>query len=322
MPTTVRVDGRSFTVEVVRVPLSRVRVRVGLAKGLVGRVESLAGIAQRYDASIAINGSFFDAYTSSPIKNPHHTLITSGTVVHKGNVGCMIGFNERNEARIDRVPLSIWGTVEDDSGASVWYAYWINRFPESAHTAVIFNRYWGSSTGLRDGIQIVVSGGIVRSVGTGSQPIPVDGFVLYLRGNLASLADRFRVGDRASYRVERSDGEQDSFWSTVQEALGCGPTLLTNGSITYDPVSEGFRHPKILSLSGARSAVGITRDNQLLLVTCRSATVRQMASVMRALGAYHAMNMDGGASSGLWVKGKYLTRPGREISNALLVVDR
>lgn len=168
----------------------------------------------------------------------------------------------------------------------------------------------------------MVSGGVVRSIGTGNQPIPPDGFVLYLRGEPKSLADRFAVGARASYRVTLSNGKQDRFWSTVQEALGCGPTLLTDGSITYDPVSEGFRHPKILTLSGARSAVGITRDNQLLLVTCRNATVRQMASVMRELGAHHAMNLDGGASSGLWVRGKYLTRPGREISNALLVFDR
>ncbi|MCS6830178.1 MAG: phosphodiester glycosidase family protein [Armatimonadota bacterium] len=294
------------------------QVKIGLAKGLVGRVEPLDGIAQRYGASIAINGSFFDAYTSNPIKNPHHTLITDGTIVHKGNVGCIIGFSRYNEVRIDRLQLSIWGTV----GYREWYAYWINRFPESANTATIFTRYWGTETGLKDGVQIVVSGGVVRSKGSGSQFIPPDGFVLYLRGEPNSLAERFRVGYRASYDVVRSDGREDRFWSNVQEALGCGPTLLTNGSIAYDPVSEGFRHPKILTLSGARSAVGVTQDNQLLLVTCRSATVRQMASVMKALGAYHAMNLDGGASSGLWVRGRYLTRPGREISNALLVFDR
>jgi exopolysaccharide biosynthesis protein len=36
-------------------------------------------------------------------------------------------------------------------------------------------------------------------------------------------------------------------------------------------------------------------------------------------GAYQAMNLDGGASSGLYYYGKYITQPGRDISNALLV---
>jgi len=57
------------------------------------------------------------------------------------------------------------------------------------------------------------------------------------------------------------------------------------------------------------------------LVTC-SATVRQLADIMKALGAYDAMNLDGGASSGLWVQGKYLVQPGRSISNALLILKK
>ena len=48
----------------------------------------------------------------------------------------------------------------------------------------------------------------------------------------------------------------------------------------------------------------------------------QMADVMKALGAWNAMNLDGGASSGLWARGRYLTTPGRPISNALLVLDK
>jgi len=34
------------------------------------------------------------------------------------------------------------------------------------------------------------------------------------------------------------------------------------------------------------------------------------------------MNIDGGASSGLYYKGKMLTTPGRDLSNALVVVHK
>ena len=43
---------------------------------------------------------------------------------------------------------------------------------------------------------------------------------------------------------------------------------------------------------------------------------------MKALGCRDAMNLDGGASSGLFFRGAYLTRPGRDISNGLLVMAR
>jgi exopolysaccharide biosynthesis protein len=43
---------------------------------------------------------------------------------------------------------------------------------------------------------------------------------------------------------------------------------------------------------------------------------------MKQAGAYQAMNLDGGASSGLYFNGKYIRTPGREISNAILVIKK
>ena len=105
----------------------------------------------------------------------------------------------------------------------------------------------------------------------------------------------------------------------VQEAFQVGPRLVTNGVITVDPVAEGFSSHKILSSPGARSAIGILPNRQLVFVTTAGATVQQLASVMKQLGAVDAMNSDGGASSGLYVNGSYITTPGRNIAVALLV---
>lgn len=77
--------------------------------------------------------------------------------------------------------------------------------------------------------------------------------------------------------------------------------------------------PKILTGGGSRSALGITRDHKLILLTSGGATIPQLAEIMKQAGAYQAMNLDGGASSGLYYNGKYLTTPGRLISNALVV---
>jgi hypothetical protein len=312
-----RAAGRS--VRGVKVRLNRVRIKLGLAHGRVGRTESLAGIAQRYGAVAAINGSYFNAYTSNPIKNPSHTLATDGQVVHKGNIGSVLYITADKRAHIARVPLKIEGNLDSgDNYADRWYAFWLNRLPENSSTITIFTPYWGKATGLNDGLQVVVSKGVVTRISGSSQVIPNDGYVIYFRGQ-ESLARRFRVGRRCEYRIVREDAKGLGSWAQMREAIGCGPQLLTNGHVTVDPVAEGFRDPKVITGSMQRSVVGITRDGWLILAIA-SGTMRQMAEVMKALGAYQAMNLDSAASSGLWIRDRYLARPGRLLSNALLVI--
>jgi exopolysaccharide biosynthesis protein len=279
------------------------------------RTASLAKIAQRYGAIAAINGGYFDSYTSNPRKNPVGTIVTKGCVEELGNIGSLLGFDAQKHAFIGRVPLRIDGIRGDNQH---WYAYWINRDPAgTSRTITVFTPLWGSETGLGGGVQVVVSGGVVRQISSRSVAIPKDGFVIYFRGTPRE-AGVFRVGERCSYHVAFLG---DAWWSTAQEVIGCGPLLVRNGKISLDPVAEGFRDPKVLRLATARSAVGLTRDHQLLLVTTRG-TVAHLASTMQALGAYQAMNLDGGASSGLWLQGRYITRPGRDLTSALLVLPR
>jgi len=40
------------------------------------------------------------------------------------------------------------------------------------------------------------------------------------------------------------------------------------------------------------------------MATVSSAKIEDLATIMQKLGAYNAMNIDGGASSGLYYKGK------------------
>ena len=105
----------------------------------------------------------------------------------------------------------------------------------------------------------------------------------------------------------------------VEGAVQAGPLLVKNGRVAVNAVKEGFRDPAILRGRAARSAIGITRNHKLIMVTLPSASMPQLARIMKQAGAYQAMNLDGGASSGLYLNGKYVTKPGRKVSNALLV---
>lgn len=125
-------------------------------------------------------------------------------------------------------------------------------------------------------------------------------------------------------------------WETVAipELLSSGPLLVHEGKL--EPmVQQAFntnRHP--------RTAIGITKDNRLLLVTVdgRSAeaqgmTNEELAQLMQALGCTQALNLDGGGSTTMWIDGKgtdgivnypsdnkaYDQRGERAVANSILV---
>lgn len=314
----VNIGGRMLTAHVVRVPLDKYQVKVGLALGRVGLTESLSGIAKRYDAVAAINGCFFDAYSGGAIKAPWHNLVTGGEVAHIGDTGTTLGFDAAGDYRMDRVKIRMRGQVGGSKNwLSAWHAYLVNHVGPAA----VFNKYWAGAKTPPGGSQVVVVKNSVKRLGSGGQPIPSDGFVLTFSGGESGLAKRFEEDDKCSVQAVYEGAADPDFWARVTEAIGCGPRLVKAGKVCYDPVSEGFTSPKILSAAGARSAIGVTKDKSLLLVTCL-ATVRDLAYLMKGLGADDAMNLDGGASSGLWANGKLVITPARLISNAVVVVKR
>jgi hypothetical protein len=313
--------GRRTTVHVIRAALSTYQAAIGLARGKVGATEDLASIAQRRRAVAAINGCFFDAYTSGPIKLPYHHLILNGRLVHIGNHGTTLGFTRSGTYRMGPVRVLIRGGTAGRWGyPNNWYAYFVNH-PATSSGAVLYTGDWVSSRTPAQGTQVVVRRGVVTALGTGSHRIPDDGFVLAFVGRERFLASRFRIGERVDYRtqIQAEDGE---FWQDAVEALSCGPTLLRRSQVVVAPVAEGFSSPKILVNRASRSAVGLTGDNSILLVSASAVTIRDLAEIMQRLGAVDAMNLDGGASSGLWVRGTYLTRPGRLISHAIIILPR
>lgn len=119
--------------------------------------------------------------------------------------------------------------------------------------------------------------------------------------------------------IDRSSRfDADSF----QHVTSAGPTLVKDGKIVVNPAAEGMNDPKLTKASGQRSFIGYTANHQLVMGTVPNVTLAQLAGICQSMGLVAAMNLDGGASSGLYAHGKLLTAPGRELSNALVVVPR
>jgi exopolysaccharide biosynthesis protein len=145
-------------------------------------------------------------------------------------------------------------------------------------------------------------------------------FVKYSQWENAGTTFGLLPGNRPVMVTARAEGKPD--WQSHQLSITCGPRLLMNGQPWLHPADEGFRDSHVLGVAG-RSALGYSRDGRwLYLVSFDSGvSLAQEARAMKALGAWEAMNLDGGASRALAVRGRTVVSPGRALTNVLAVYD-
>ena len=101
-------------------------------------------------------------------------------------------------------------------------------------------------------------------------------------------------------------------------ALSTGPMLLYDGKccINHEKNKAGNYYTNyecwaldIYEGRPDRTAVGVTADGKIVLFICdgridasQGATHEEVAMIMKNIGCVHAMNLDGGGSTGMWVK--------------------
>ncbi len=111
-------------------------------------------------------------------------------------------------------------------------------------------------------------------------------------------------------------------WSPYDFVVACGPRLLHDGRVVLDARAEKFRDKHMLA-PNSRIAVGITPGNTLFFVMTHSPIyLGKLARVMQALGAADAMNLDAGTSTGFYYNGATLAKPGRKLTNMIVVYGR
>ena len=191
-----------------------------------------------------------------------------------------------------------------------------------------------SFTRKRADTLLFVRRGVV-STSSGSA-IPPDGAVLVAYGTGSRQKEIQAMADGDTVKVLLTTLPRMERGQTPTMLIGGWPQILRDGkNITADVATiEGTisrnaeaRHP--------RTAVGISRDGStlfLLTVDGRSEssggmTLAELAIMMRKLGAWQAMNFDGGGSTTMVIDGVLVNKPSdkegeRAVGNALLVVVR
>lgn len=345
-----------------------VRVEAALASGTVYRQdltqgrETVSATVQRLGAVAGVNADFFP-FTGDPLG----IHIQGGELVSEPSQRVAFGMTARREVIFGEVIVRGQVTPEGDEPLPL---NGINR-PIQANECLLITPRWGDLYPLPNGAVALSlremegvpaldmtrrakAGDLVDASATCS--VPPDGALLVATGAQADRLKQWQSGtaltlrfwvDPSSQQIvlvpaptrehahlasrggfhRRSEAE---FWAQAAMAVGGGPWLLRNGEVLVDASREGFqsgfadkRHP--------RTAVGVTADGKLLLVTVdgRQAmsagmTLHELARLMLDLGATDAINLDGGGSTTLAVRGgSVMNSPSggkqRPVANSIVV---
>lgn len=146
---------------------------------------------------------------------------------------------------------------------------------------------------------------VVRALRSQDTLVLGDTVLLHLPANTRTDSVPLRVGDTVSLDVVLA-------WrgvrAAVTEAVGGRPIVLTDSVVTADVDTEGNEGFRNLN---PRSAVGMDRAGRRLWLAVIDGrqpgysvgmTLRQVGTLMRSLGATHALNLDGGGSSALAIR--------------------
>lgn len=263
-------------------------------------------------AKIAINGTYFKQDTGTPLGTlVINNKIITGPIYERVSMG--IGDNgfKTSRAAFDGYISHNNKYLKIDN---------INQ-PRMIYTQVLmYTPIWGENSPATKiaSKHIAVSKGEIIQISSNPISIPKDGYVI---SALAETVEGFKVGDKisAEYKIKPE-------WKDMKHIISGGPYLVKSGDIYIDTAIE-----KLNGITGRnpRTAIGYTKNNTMILVTVdgrkeksSGVTLNELAKIMKDLGCYEAINLDGGSSTVMYVDGKVISGSNissASISNALTV---
>lgn len=281
-------------------------------------ITPLQTMAQRWQATAAINAGFFNRNNQYPLGAVRYNNDwISGPILGRGVVGWGNG-----QVQMDRMALR--QTLRTGSGQT----YPIQAINSGYVQAGIglYTPSWGSTYRPITESELIVTVRNQQVVGqqsvTGEMavPIPQDGYILALRA-YDTPAPALTSGTAVTIQSDFLPASLAPF----PHIVGGGPLLIRNRGIVLDAALEQFGSA-FASQAAPRSAIGHTANGDLLLVAIHNSpagpgpTLAETAQIMAQLGSVDALNLDGGTSASLYLGGRLINRHPRtagRVNNAI-----
>ena len=253
----------------------------------------------------AINSDFFDTNSNSTMGN----LMLDGRLLST-SVGsdAFASFNIGNNG----VPYIAYINSPKNSFSNGTYTKqlsYVNK-PYLAYNRTIYydamfnKKSYGNTLGV-DILEILVVEDVIKEIRRKGEPfvLPENGYVIASVGNdISEMALNYKVGDSVNIKY-------DVNFRYTDLSIGGGAQIVKKGIVV--PM---FSHE--ISGKHPRSGLGITKDRkELILVTIdgrtqsfRGVTQKELANLLIDLGAYDAINLDGGGSTQMVAKSPWNTK--------------
>lgn len=307
------------TANILKVDLSKgYGLQPMLSNGAVQGLEPLSAMSEKNKAIAAVNGSYF-----APNGQILGLLKIDGEIISTPTLPrTALGVTAEGAVLIDQVSYA--GSVKLP-GDKVLTISGVNC-ERGNNELVLYTGYFGGTTQTNPfGAEYTIANGKITAVGSGNSLIPPGTVVLSAHGETAKAMSSLKIGDKVE--ISQTLGS----WDKIVQALGAGPMLVKNGSVFITTKVEDFGSD-VAGGRAPRTAVGMTKEGRLLLVTVdgrqshsMGLTLLELALFMQELGAVEAMNLDGGGSTEMVIYDKIINKPsdGRErrLGSGLAIVS-
>ena len=289
----------------------------------------------------AVNGDFFMTSPTNEVGLPLSGQVRNDELVLSGHNRACLVLDDNNRPYIDR--LTFTGTVT--SGETSFALNLVNRMRYAyeniaTNQSILFTRSYGPVTydGSTSGKMVLLrpagdpfkwnANGVEQCIvedifdAQGSRTIPDGKAILWLKGTYANYSDALNVGDEVSITFRFTLNNEGHDVNIHQLIGGSNHIIMQNGQFMEDWAE---RHP--------RTAIGVNADSTRLYfvvvdgrhLTSTGVTLREMKGIFDALGAVHAVNLDGGGSSCILVNDEVMNHPSdgpvRAVGNGCLFVS-
>lgn len=268
----------------------------------IPKKDSVSGMVEKSGAVAGINGDFFNF---KPLASAMGTLINNGEMISSPiemayalptffidtEKGAQVGYMDR------------WMVAKNENSDIRVIINTINKVTPNCDSVTLLNKHWGKqSIGKkfhRDLIEVVVENDIVSDVRVGQDAvsIPTDGYVLAVRGKNTQALETFQKGDKILLDISTTPNINN-----IKFAIGGGSIILKEGELSLSNINIKGAQP--------RSGIGVSKDGkQLILATIdgrgtsfKGVSQEMFGYILRDLGAYNALNLDGGGSTTMAIR--------------------
>lgn len=273
-------------------------------KGVSNR-ETVTDLTNQNDALAGINGNFFEY---SPIPAPIGGIIQDGEIisstVEKAYTWPSFMIDNENNAKtvlMDRTMMA--KSTRSKKSSRIIMINKAKKTSEVANGLVLYNHHWGDySPGNRlnkNVTEIVVDKDKVTHIRPNQAPVKLnkDRYVLHFIGNARDNVKNFKMGDTVELNVDSTPDLEN-----IKFLVGGGSQILKNGVPTATHLNLKGNHP--------RTGIGVSKDGkEIILATIdgrdtkyKGVSQENFGAILKSLGMYDAVNLDGGGSTTMAVK--------------------